>query len=322
MDKQDERNWREVQIEGLESVPSSAYMTNIVSSARYTWLSLVPKSLFEQFQRIANIWFLIVSIFQLAALQLDPTTSWSTILPLCVLLSITLIKDAISTYNQLKKDKEINDAEYVHWNGSMFNRIKCKDILVGHMLKISQGESVPADMVLLFTSSGESNVFVDTSSTTGESSLKVKKIEASLRHTLHDNYTEIEVLMNKLVGSMKFEQPNRDYLVFNGKMNIEKFPKTINLDCDNLICRGNVLHGCDWIIGLAVYTGMETKIYLNTEPPKKKISEMEKKVNVWVLFLRYSIKSWLIVVGRLSLTVDVVVVRGFIVDCERGMTLA
>ena len=285
MDKQDERNWREVQIEGLESVPSSAYMTNIVSSARYTWLSLVPKSLFEQFQRIANIWFLIVSIFQLAALQLDPTTSWSTILPLCVLLSITLIKDAISTYNQLKKDKEINDAEYVHWNGSMFNRIKCKDILVGHMLKISQGESVPADMVLLFTSSGESNVFVDTSSTTGESSLKVKKIEASLRHTLHDNYTEIEVLMNKLVGSMKFEQPNRDYLVFNGKMNIEKFPKTINLDCDNLICRGNVLHGCDWIIGLAVYTGMETKIYLNTEPPKKKISEMEKKVNVWVLYI-------------------------------------
>ena len=46
------------------------------------------------------------------------------------------------------------------------------------------------------------------------------------------------------------------------------------------------------------------------------------KVNVWVLFLRYSIKSWLIVVGRLSLTVDAIVVRGFIVDCERGMTLA
>ena len=46
------------------------------------------------------------------------------------------------------------------------------------------------------------------------------------------------------------------------------------------------------------------------------------KVNVWVLFLRYSIKSWLIVVGRMSLTVDVVVVRAFNFDCEMGMTLA
>ena len=283
MDKQDERSWREVVIEGLEPVETNHFITNIVSSTRYTWLTLIPKNLFEQFQRSANIWFLIVSVFQLSALQFDPKSSWSTIAPLCILLAITLGKDAYNMYYQVKDDNSVNYETYQYWDGSMFKSIQCKNILVGYFLKISEGRKIPADMILVFTSSNDSNIYVDTSDTTGESNLKVKKVVADIQTFC--NSVEIEVVMKKLVGIIKFEQPNSDYNTFNAKMHIEKYPKAIDLCADNMLFRGNAFYGSEWIIGIVLYTGIETKIYLNTKPSKKKISQMERRVNIWVIYI-------------------------------------
>jgi hypothetical protein len=36
MDKQDERNWREVSIAGMEKVENSPFITNLVASSRFT----------------------------------------------------------------------------------------------------------------------------------------------------------------------------------------------------------------------------------------------------------------------------------------------
>lgn len=283
MDKQDETNWREVFIEGIDPVDSSPYVTNRVNSSRYTWLTLIPKNLFEQFQRTANIWFLIVSIFQLVPLDLNPASSWSTVLPLCILLSITLLKDAHNTYNHLKKDSISNNAVYRYWNGIEFGEIKCKNIIVGQFLKIREGEKVPADVIMVLTGSSENCIYVDNSQTTGESNLTQKKIPNELQMIC--NESEIEFSMKKLIGRVKFEQPNSNYNRFNGKMNIDKYPKTIDISSDNMLYRGSIFRGCEWIIALVLYTGLETKIYLNIQTPKKKISRMEKTVNIWVLYI-------------------------------------
>jgi phospholipid-translocating P-type ATPase (flippase) len=283
MDKQDETNWREVKMVGLEPVESSPYVSNQITSTRYTWTSLVPKNLLEQFQRTANIWFLIVSVFQLIPIDLNATSSWSTILPLCILLTITLIKDAYNNYYHLKGDNLVNNTEYKCWDGYMFRNIKSKDILVGHFLKIYEGEKIPADLILVLNSSGDNNLFVNTSQTTGESDLKIKKIASDIQNFC--NSLEVEAVMRKLIGIVKFEQPNNDYYSFNGKMIIEKYPRIIELGIDNMISKGSILHGTEWSIGIVLYTGSETKIYQNMQTPKKKISRMEKTVNIWVLYI-------------------------------------
>lgn len=285
MDKQDETNWREFSLQGLETSSISPFVSNQVNSSRYTWLNLIPKSLFEQFQRSANIWFLIVSVFQLIPLELNPASSLSTVLPLCILISITLLKDAYNTYQFLSKDSITNNSLYTHWNGYMFAELKCKDIIVGHLLKIKEKEKSPADLIILLSSNSETTLFVDSSQTTGENNMLTKKVVTEIQ--MFCNSVDIEVILKKLVGRVKFEQPCSDFNSFNGKLNIDKYPKTIELSSENMLYRGSNFQGTDWVLGLAVYTGLDTKTYLNTDRPKKKVSRMEKTVNYWVVYILF-----------------------------------
>lgn len=42
------------------------FCNNAVSTSKYTLVSFLPKSIFEQFRRLANVYFLIISIFQVS----------------------------------------------------------------------------------------------------------------------------------------------------------------------------------------------------------------------------------------------------------------
>jgi hypothetical protein len=48
------------------------YSSNVVITSKYTLLSFIPKTLFEQFQRLANIFFMVVSGLQVFT-DLSPT---------------------------------------------------------------------------------------------------------------------------------------------------------------------------------------------------------------------------------------------------------
>jgi phospholipid-translocating ATPase len=40
--------------------PNSAYLTNRIRTTKYTLLSFIPRNLFEQFHRFANLYFLFI----------------------------------------------------------------------------------------------------------------------------------------------------------------------------------------------------------------------------------------------------------------------
>eukprot|EP00925_Amoebophrya_sp_RCC4383_P005374 GSA25T00005004001.1 len=42
-----------------------SHKSNRVSTTKYSILMFVPRNLWEQFQRLANIWFLFISLLQL-----------------------------------------------------------------------------------------------------------------------------------------------------------------------------------------------------------------------------------------------------------------
>jgi phospholipid-translocating P-type ATPase (flippase) len=203
--------------------------------------------------------------------------------PLLVLVFITLLKDCYNTYFSLKNDSSINNTLYKYWNGFVFSEIQSKNLITGHLVKLQENEKAPADLILLLSGSEESSIFVDSSQTTGENNLITKKILTEIQ--MFCNSSEIEVILKKIVGTLKFEQPNSDFNSFNGKMHIERYPKTIELTADNLLYRGSSFYGTSWVVGLVVYTGLETKTYLNLQRPKKKLSRMERTVNRWVVYI-------------------------------------
>lgn len=43
-----------------------SFMTNTVTTSKYSWYNFPFKNLYEQFRRIANIYFLIISILQVS----------------------------------------------------------------------------------------------------------------------------------------------------------------------------------------------------------------------------------------------------------------
>ncbi|KAB0358935.1 hypothetical protein FD754_003091, partial [Muntiacus muntjak] len=65
-----------------------------VKTAKYSVLNFLPMNLFEQFQRLANAYFLFLLLLQLIP-QISSLAWYTTVVPLMVVLSITAVKDAI-----------------------------------------------------------------------------------------------------------------------------------------------------------------------------------------------------------------------------------
>lgn len=75
---------------------------NFIKTSKYTLLTFLPLNLLEQFQRIANFYFLCLLLLQLIP-QISSLTPVTTAIPLIGVLALTAVKDAyddiVSAYN-------------------------------------------------------------------------------------------------------------------------------------------------------------------------------------------------------------------------------
>ncbi|KAG8439094.1 hypothetical protein GDO86_005342 [Hymenochirus boettgeri] len=87
--------------------PNNQYQTNNIKTTKYTFLTFLPKNLFEQFHRFANVYFVAI-----AALNFVPVVNAFqpaiAVIPVLVILAITAIKDIWEDFRRFKSDKEIN----------------------------------------------------------------------------------------------------------------------------------------------------------------------------------------------------------------------
>lgn len=74
------------------------YKTNYVRSTKYTLATFLPKSLFEQFRRVANVYFLICAL--LAFTPLSPYSALSSVLPLVVVMGVTMGKEILEDWRR------------------------------------------------------------------------------------------------------------------------------------------------------------------------------------------------------------------------------
>ena len=76
--------------------------TNRVRTTRYTLLSWLPLSLLMQFRRIANVYFLIISILTL--MPFSPKSALSMIGTFAFVLALTSVKEGFEDYYRHKAD--------------------------------------------------------------------------------------------------------------------------------------------------------------------------------------------------------------------------
>uniref|UniRef100_A0A8I3W866 Phospholipid-transporting ATPase n=1 Tax=Callithrix jacchus TaxID=9483 RepID=A0A8I3W866_CALJA len=253
------------------------FRDNQISTAKYSVLTFLPRFLYEQIRRAANAFFLFIALLQQIP-DVSPTGRYTTLVPLIIILTIAGIKEIVEDFKRHKADNAVNKKKTIVLRNGMWHTIMWKEVAVGDIVKVVNGQYLPADVVLLSSSEPQAMCYVETANLDGETNLKIRQ---GLSHTA-DMQTR-EVLM-KLSGTIECEGPNRHLYDFTGNLNLDG-KSLVALGPDQILLRGTQLRNTQWVFGVVVYTGHDTKLMQNSTKAPLKRSNVEKVTNVQILVL-------------------------------------
>ncbi|KAI3651156.1 hypothetical protein MP228_004637 [Amoeboaphelidium protococcarum] len=256
------------------------YPTNYIRTTKYTALTFLPINLFNQFRRFYNIYFLFAAVFAFYpnASAISPATQ---ITPLLFILIVTMIKDGIEDYLRYRSDAKANNlpAEVIR-NGL---RLEClsKDIVPGDIVLVKKNEVFPADLILLSTSFSDGTCFIETAQLDGETNLKRKSALGDLADLVSADH------LKDFKCHIECETPNNRMNQFEGRIVVEESgasqKKTYPLSIYQMLLRGAELRNTDFIYGICVYAGVDTKIIKNLQKTSLKFSTMQSKLNLLLI---------------------------------------
>ncbi|XVF16401.1 hypothetical protein REPUB_Repub10bG0028100 [Reevesia pubescens] len=254
------------------------YKGNYVSTTKYTATNFIPKSLFEQFRRVANIYFLVVACVSFSPLA--PYSAPSILVPLIVVIGATMAKEGVEDWKRRLQDIEANNrkVEVYDKNSSSFRGTKWKNLRVGDLVKVRKDEYFPADLLLLSSIYEDGVCYVETMNLDGETNLKLKhalEVTSSLR--------DMETL-KEFRAVIKCEDPNEFLYSFIGTLYCEcrQYP----LSPQQILLRDSKLKNTDYIYAVVIFTGHDTKVMQNATDPPSKRTKIERRMDkiIYVLF--------------------------------------
>lgn len=247
---------------------------NSVKTSKYSFITFLPRNLFEQFHRVAYIYFLVIAVLNQLP-QLAVFGRGVSVLPLSFVLLVTAVKAAYEDYRRHRSDRIENNRLASVFVNDQFQLKKWKEIQVGEIIKIHASETLPCDIVLLSTSDPTGVAYVQTVNLDGESNLKTRYAKHETLYKMPDK--------EKVSGLIKCEKPNRNIYGFHANMEIDG--KKLSLGPSNIVLRGCELKNTEWALGVAVYAGLETKAMLNNSGAPSKRSRLETHMNIEIIIL-------------------------------------
>ncbi|XP_030251816.1 probable phospholipid-transporting ATPase VB [Sparus aurata] len=266
--------------EGLEKgkQPNRHFPGNAIKTTKYTLLLFIPMNLFEQFHRLANIYFVGLAILNFVPVvnAFQPEVA---LIPICIIMALTALKDAWEDFRRYQSDRKLNNTPCLIYSRKekQFMERRWKDVRVGDFVKVFCNEIVPADLLLLHTSDPNGVCHIETANLDGETNLKQRRAMSGL--CISDPEFKPESFDSLVVC----ERPNNNLNHF--KCYAEKPDKEkVGAGIESLLLRGCTVRNTDTAVGFVVYAGHETKSMLNNNGPRYKRSKLERKLNIDVIF--------------------------------------
>jgi phospholipid-transporting ATPase len=267
----------------LNNSPANAankYVDNHISTAKYNVVTFLPKFLFQEFSKYANLFFLFTAALQQIP-NVSPTNRYTTIGPLLVVLLVSAIKELVEDWKRKTQDTSLNHSKAKVLRGSTFEETKWINVAVGDVVRVESEQPFPADLVLLASSEPEGLCYIETANLDGETNLKIKQAIPETAHLVNPND------LGRLTGRIKSEQPNSSLYTYEATLTMQAGggEKELPLAPDQLLLRGATLRNTPWIHGIVVFTGHETKLMRNATATPIKRTAVERMVNLQILML-------------------------------------
>ncbi|XP_076184186.1 phospholipid-transporting ATPase IB isoform X5 [Aptenodytes patagonicus] len=261
----------------LNQPQQSKFRDNWVSTAKYSVVTFLPRFLYEQIRKAANAFFLFIALLQQIP-DVSPTGRYTTLVPLLFILTVAGIKEIIEDYKRHKADSAVNKKKTIVLRNGMWQNIMWKEVAVGDIVKVTNGQHLPADMIIISSSEPQAMCYIETANLDGETNLKIRQ---GLSQTA--SLQSREELM-KVSGRIECEGPNRHLYDFTGNLRLDG-QSPVPVGPDQILLRGAQLRNTQWVLGIVVYTGHDTKLMQNSTKAPLKRSNVEKVTNMQILVL-------------------------------------
>jgi phospholipid-translocating ATPase len=277
------------------------HINNTIRSSKYNAWNFLPRQLFAQFSKLANFYFLCVSILQMIP-GLSTTGTYTTIVPLLFFVSLSMAKEGLEDFRRYKLDKEENnrlanvlhaygpvdtpkekeariDSTVVEEGQQQWVPVKWQNLRVGDVVKLLRDDAIPADIVLLHSSGPNDIACIETMALDGETNLKNKQPSPSTSKLCGTSEGIMTCRAHFVV-----EDPNLDLYNFEGKVTVDD--KTSPLTNNEIVYRGSVLRNTPEAIGMIINSGEECKIRMNANKnPRIKAPTLQSMVNKIVIMM-------------------------------------
>jgi phospholipid-translocating ATPase len=181
-----------------------------------------------------------------------------------------------------------------------FKRDYWKNVQVGDYVRLYDGEEIPADLVVLSTSDADGSCYIETKNLDGETNLKVRNAlhcSRSVKHARHCEMSQFKIEseaphanLYSYSGVLKWEDRNRS------DPDAPPTDMAEAITINNLLPRGSSIRNTEWVLGIALFTGQETKIMLNSGITPSKRARISKDLN-WNVIYNFIILSFMCLVA-------------------------
>ncbi|CAJ1365404.1 unnamed protein product [Effrenium voratum] len=217
------------------------------------------------------------------------------------MLFVTFCKDAYEDLKRWRDDCRVNQQTCKVFSGNdgrdNFDTVKWSEVKVGNFVKLFRDQPVPADMLLVYSTTG-SVAYVDTAQLDGESSLKPKHSADETQHMIRN------ASLRSVEGHMEADLPNELVGRFDGCLYLKGYPRG---GLKNMLLRGSTIRNTSYVIAFVVYTGADTKVVRNSSRSlTSKRSQVEVTSNklLTIVFLMLFIISIASALARAWLLAD------------------
>ncbi|XP_011494339.1 PREDICTED: probable phospholipid-transporting ATPase VA isoform X2 [Ceratosolen solmsi marchali] len=251
---------------------------NRIRTTKYNTLTFLPRNLLEQSYRVANVYFIFIVLLNWVP-AINAFGKEIAMIPVVFVLGVTALKDFFEDRRRLASDKRVNNSTCrVYFSeGDRYMKIPWKDVKVGDFVHLSNNEIVPAALLLLRSSDPQGFAYLDTCNLDGETNLKQRQV---IRGFLD---LQADFQPSKFRSIIEVDRPSTKIYRFHGAV-IHPNGSRIPVSTENLLLRECLLKNTDFIEGIVVYVGHETKAMLNNGGPRYKRSRLECQMNLDVIW--------------------------------------